>query len=1009
MRQTPAPGQRKSAAGIFTRLMLVILTAELAEMWLFSGVFDRLGPFTAALADGALLVLMIAPPIWLLVIRPLDDARTTGARAPRFAPAGLFIRILAVVAATDFLVMLFLPFLPQVDAQTHYFADTCFTLFLSAPLLWWILSREKLSSIDSLSDPLLNPVQLYVMLLGLVLTIDVVDMPLVMLLSSGKTEFIKKIIDALLATLFVSPILWLLVIRPLRRVALVEKTRSDTVQAQVVDAIVAIDEQGVIENMNPAAERIFGYSAAEIAGAPAQCLFAETGQSLDDMVRIASTNERGKADSARHEAFGRRKDGSTFTIDLSFSLVQLEGRRQFLIIMRDISGRKEMEQALRESEASFRSLSESLQRSLSLLTATLESTVDGILVVDATRRIQTFNQKFLDMWRIPRHVAENSDSHQLLACIWEQLEDPEAFMARVHELYGKPEATALDLIRLKDGRVIERYSQPQMMGKERIGRVWSFRDITARMKTEEALKESEERYNIAVNGADEGIWDWNILTGEVFYTPRLKSLLGFTDEDLEKVYSGTFEALLHPDDHDRVVEAVRNHLNERIPYDIEGRLRTGPGEYRWFRARGQALWDESGKAVRMAGSIGDITERKEAEKALLESETRFRQIFEQSEDAIIFFKPNACAIIDVNETAENLYGYTKAELRGGGLERLCKPKDFATLSRVICDMSHEGISSLDRIVNLRKDGSEFIVSVRGKVIILLGVPIIFCTIRDISERVRMEDESRDIQAKLIQANKMTSLGLLVAGVAHEINNPNNFIMANSQLLERVWQDALKVLREYYRENGDFQVGGIPFSVMNEDSSRLFTGILDGSRRINEIVSNLKGFARQDRNITEHGVDVNRVVTVAVTILHHQLIKHTDNFHLDLTEDIPRVDGSSQQLEQVVINLLMNACQALPHKQRGIWVTTGYDPGAEQVTITVRDEGLGMPGQVSSRMLEPFFTTRLDRGGTGLGLFISQSIVKEHDGTLEFTSEPGKGTTFIVKIPAGKPASQELST
>jgi signal transduction histidine kinase len=324
-------------------------------------------------------------------------------------------------------------------------------------------------------------------------------------------------------------------------------------------------------------------------------------------------------------------------------------------------------------------------------------------------------------------------------------------------------------------------------------------------------------------------------------------------------------------------------------------------------------------------------------------------------------------------------------------------------------MSHEGISSLDRIVNLRKDGSEVIVSVRGKVITLLGVPIIFCTIRDISERVRLEEESRDIQAKLIQANKMTSLGLLVAGVAHEINNPNNFILANSQLLERVWQDALKVLRGYYRENGDFQVGGIPFSAMDEDSSRLFTGILDGSRRINEIVNSLKGFARQDRNSTEHGVDVNRAVTVAVTILHHQLIKHTDKFHLDLTAEIPPVDGNRQQLEQVVINLLMNACQALPHKQCGIWVATGYDPAAEQVTITIRDEGVGMPGQVSSRMLEPFFTTRLDIGGTGLGLFISQSIVKEHGGTLEFTSEPGKGTTFIVKIPAGKPASQELSS
>jgi PAS domain S-box-containing protein len=1106
---------------MFTRLMLVIFTVELAEMWLLSGVFDWLGYFPAALADGTLLVLLSALPIWFLVIRPLYPAARAEARVLPFAPARLFIRLLAVIFTVEFLVMLFLPFLPHADSLTHYFADTCFTLFLSAPMLWWVLSRAIRSNIYSVPDPLLNPIQLYVLLLGMVLIIDIVDMPLVNLLSSGATEFIKKITDSFLATVFVAPILWLLVIRPLRRAAQVEKTRSDAVQAQVVDAIVVIDEQGAIENLNPAAETIFGYSIDEITGKHARLLFSETDQSVNDIMTITSEPGRVTTDSVYHEVLGRRKDGSTFALDLSISPVKLEEQRQFLMIMRDISGRKVMEQALRVSEARFRSLSESapvgvfhtdseggylyinqrgpeitglspaeaaaagwvravhpedrevvfekwrkstagggeflcefrlltphgdvrwvlvraatirclenkiigyvgtyedisdgkrseqkLQKSLSLLTATLESTVDGILVVDATRRVQTFNQKFLDVWRIPRHVAEGSDSYQLLEFIREQLEDPDAFAARVNELYNEPESTALDIIKFKDGRVLERYSQPQMMEDERIGRVWSFRDITARMKAEEALKESEERYNIAVSGANEGIWDWNILTGEVYYTSRLKGLLGITDVDLEKVDAGTFEGLLHPDDHDKVVAAVRSHLHEHVPYDIECRLRTGSGEYRWFRARGQALRDDSGKAVRMAGSIGDITERKEAEQALQESETRFRQIFEQSEDAIIFFKPGACSIIDVNETTEILYGYTKAELKGGGLERLCKPEDFARLSRVISAMSHEGVSSLDRIVNLRKDGSEFIVSVRGKLIILLGVPIIFCTVRDISERVRMEEEARDIQAKLIHANKMTSLGLLVAGVAHEINNPNNFIMANSQILERVWQDALKVLREYYRDHGDFQVGGVPFSAMNEDSSRLFAGILDGSRRINDIVNNLKGFARQDRNATEHGVDVNRVVTIAVTMLHHQLIKHTDKFHLDLTEDIPQVDGSSQQLEQVVVNLLMNACQALPRKQCGIWVTTGYDSEAGQVTISVRDEGLGISGQVSNRMLEPFFTTKLDRGGTGLGLFISQSIIKEHDGTLEFTSEPGKGATFIVKIPAGKPASQEHSS
>ena len=139
-----------------------------------------------------------------------------------------------------------------------------------------------------------------------------------------------------------------------------------------------------------------------------------------------------------------------------------------------------------------------------------------------------------------------------------------------------------------------------------------------------------------------------------------------------------------------------------------------------------------------------------------------------------------------------------------------------------------------------------------------------------------------------------------------------------------------------------------------------------------------------------GCDVNHVATSAVSILHYELSKYTDNFHLELAENIPLVKGSSQQLGQVIINLLMNACQALPDKDCGIWMTTGYDPVAGQVTITVRDEGSGISREDSNRILEPFFTTKLDRGGTGLGLSICQSILKEHNAVLEFHSEPGRG-------------------
>ena len=526
------------------------------------------------------------------------------------------------------------------------------------------------------------------------------------------------------------------------------------------------------------------------------------------------------------------------------------------------------------------------------------------------------------------------------------------------------------------------------------------RDISDRKKMEKELKKSEERFSLAASGSNDGIWDWDILTDKLYYSRRFNELLGYRADELDNTLA-SFTGNLHKEDYDRVMEAISNHLEMNIPYDIQYRLRTKAGNYRWFRARGQAARDASGKAVRMAGSISDINVQKETLESLRESLVRFRQIFEQSEDAIIFFKPHTCSIIDVNVTAEKLYGYTKSELQEGGLELLTRPADYALLANAIRNIGSDKITQLEKLGNIRKDGTEIFVSMRGKVMQLQGVDVIYCSFRDVTERLHMEAEARNIQAKLIQANKMTSLGLLVSGVAHEINNPNNFILANSQLLERSWADALKILDEYYRENGEFFIGGVSFSEMKNHSPKLFAGISDGARRIENIVTNLKNFARNDGSIERVDVNVNKVATAAVTILHYELNKFTENFHMELTENIPLVKGSGQQLGQIIINLLMNACQALQSRQDGIWLVTGFDAAAGQVIISVKDDGCGMTLERSRMIMEPFFTTKLDRGGTGLGLSICQSIAKDHSWFLDFTSEQGKGTIFNLRIPVNE--------
>jgi PAS domain S-box-containing protein len=424
----------------------------------------------------------------------------------------------------------------------------------------------------------------------------------------------------------------------------------------------------------------------------------------------------------------------------------------------------------------------------------------------------------------------------------------------------------------------------------------------------------------------------------------------------------------------------------------------------WHRSGRTLLLEVSVSEVNIGGDQGflmimrDIGERREAERALRESDIRFREVFEQSEDALLFFKPASDYIIDANATAEKLFGCSKAEIRGRGLERLFHGRDLVRVQTAVCGLKADGLVKFDTLEGLRTSGSGCIVSMRIKFMTLQGVAVVYCVLRDITERVQMEQEARDIQARLIQANKMTSLGLLVSGVAHEVNNPNNLIMTNAQLLANGVADVERILHEYYRENGDFNLGGIPYSELDGQLPQLINGISDGSRRIDSIVTELKNYARRDPSGMETSIDFNQVVVTAINLLQHELSRSTARFRCELAGDLPAIIGNGQQLGQVVINLLINACQALPSRQQGIRLATVFDPVARQVVLTVTDEGVGISPEDGLRIMEPFFTTRLDRGGTGLGLSICRSIVAQHRGQLEFSSQPGNGATFTVKLP-----------
>jgi polar amino acid transport system substrate-binding protein len=271
--------------------------------------------------------------------------------------------------------------------------------------------------------------------------------------------------------------------------------------------------------------------------------------------------------------------------------------------------------------------------------------------------------------------------------------------------------------------------------------------------------------------------------------------------------------------------------------------------------------------------------------------------------------------------------------------------------------------------------------------------------RDVTERKRAEEWAKLQQLQLMRADKMVALGMLVSGVAHEINNPNNFIMLNAPILLEAWKDAMPILEKYYEENGDFILGGMKYSEMRSKYPEMFSGISDGANRIKQIVDDLKDYVREEDIDLTQSVDINAVIESAISLVSNMINKCTKYFYTDYGHNLPLVKGNFQRLEQVIINLIQNACQALPHAEKGIAVSTVFGNEANQIVIRLQDEGIGIPSDIRPHITDPLFTTK--PGGVGLGLSISSNIIEEHGGTLDFTSETDKGTTAEIILPIGR--------
>ena len=258
-------------------------------------------------------------------------------------------------------------------------------------------------------------------------------------------------------------------------------------------------------------------------------------------------------------------------------------------------------------------------------------------------------------------------------------------------------------------------------------------------------------------------------------------------------------------------------------------------------------------------------------------------------------------------------------------------------------------------------------------------------------------EQKQAQEQLIQADKLVALGTLVSGVAHEISNPNNVLLLSASALKNLVANVSVFMDEHRAANGDFDIGALSSEDAVAELQDMVETVRRASERIRDTVKDLKEFARKGTGELTQEVDVNKVVEAAVRLLQPVINKATHDFRLACGESLPTVRLNAQRLEQVVVNLITNACQALTEPGQRISITTRHVPEEGRVIVEVSDGGQGIAEQDLKRITDPFFTTKQDCGGTGLGLSISRKIIEQYGGSLCFASEWQKGTTAAIML------------
>jgi len=661
---------------------------------------------------------------------------------------------------------------------------------------------------------------------------------------------------------------------------------SDQSQRELLSMLEAVQNELYVfspntllfEYANQSALRNLGYSLAQL----------QTMTPLDikplmhrhEFVALIASLATGNVPLLRFETIHQRADGTSYPVDVNLQMVATHSGRRCLAVIHDISEQQQHREALQASQSLVESIMNSLKSTIAVLDengliirVNLEWSAFAAENGGSAELIAGVGLNYLDVCQ--RAAVTDKEVEELLAGII-------SVQQRVLPVYSAEYSCHSPT----EQRWFIVYAVP--LENSTGGIVLTHLNITSRKLAEIALAIERDRLEKASVAGNIALWDWDMLSGVLIWSDAVDRMLGVEPGTLPRTITA-WEEVMHPEDLERVNQALSSHIEHNTPYVIDYRVRKSDGSYMDWHDTGQVYFDPVGKPIRMSGACIDITDRKKDEMQI-----------------------------------------------------------------------------------------------------------------------------RELYAQLLQNEKMASIGQLSAGIAHEINNPMGFINSNLGTLEKYvdkfdryiatleplvqnccteqQQQAVQALRKELK-----------LDYVLRDIRQLLEESSDGAGRVMRIVQDLKTFSRSDTAQIARA-ELHQCIDSTINIIWNQ-IKYVAELKKEYG-DLPKVPCNVQQINQVFMNLLVNACHAIQEKQADelgtITVRTWAD--SDNAYIAIVDTGCGIPDDVRRRIFEPFYTTKEVGKGTGLGLSISHEIIKKHGGKLTVESEVGTGTTFTISLPLAPPVA-----